>query len=66
VELAEAWGGAAPEAVQVARRGEGGQGGAWLVRVGGMGQGGDIPWWTVEGCEPTCFCRLGVKNAHWL
>jgi hypothetical protein len=47
----------------------GGMGLGWagLGQMGGMGwAGGDVPWWTVAGCEPNDLCRFGVKNARGL
>jgi hypothetical protein len=71
VELAEAGGGAVQDAVQAARCVGGGglvgQGGAWWGLVGQMGRGGgDVPWWTVAGCEQNGLCCFGGKNTRWL
>jgi hypothetical protein len=66
VELAQAGGGAEPDAFQAA-----GWGCAGLLwgrgRAGGWdGEEWDVVCWAESGCELNGLCRLGVKNTHRL
>jgi hypothetical protein len=64
VELAEAGGWVAPDAVQAAAARRGGglvRGGGGCGRVGPSGWDGMVCW-TESGCEPNGLCRFGVKK----